>query len=284
MPFGLYWLHKLRHLWVSFAGKGEVSSSDSSFLILLDRHALFLSLIPVPLVDLALAEAELLGNASDVLAGPVWILFEFILKNLQLFLILSLTTLDVATRWFVVLRFFQQWRYAIVEVIVLKSVVGNVEELCKLLVVLCGTPEHVSVALSYYIIFLRFCLWLSSFMLDDQHRLVHKVRAPSGAWGISALAVVVRGTIVCALLNFLAVVVGKSFSIRRGGRVGHLGPELSCRRDGSVLLYLLFVLLEAHFKLRGGWHLSWARDLQERNGGSLLSITLREWGKEATIS
>lgn len=81
---------------MSFAGKGEVSSSDFSFLILLDRHALFLPLVPVPLVDLALAEAEFLGNASDVLARPVRILFEFILKNLQLLLILSLATLDVA--------------------------------------------------------------------------------------------------------------------------------------------------------------------------------------------
>jgi hypothetical protein len=127
-------------------------------LILLDRHALFLPLVPVPLVDLALAEAELVGNASDVLAGPVWILFEFILKNLQLLLILSLTTLDVAASCIAILCLFQQLRYAIVEVLVLKSVVGNVKELCELLVVLGGTSEHVGVPLSYYIIFFGFCL------------------------------------------------------------------------------------------------------------------------------
>ena len=77
-------------------------------MILLYRHALFLPLVPVPLIDLALAEAELLGNASNVLAGPVWILFEFILKNLQLLLILSLTTLDVAASCIAILCLFQQ--------------------------------------------------------------------------------------------------------------------------------------------------------------------------------
>jgi len=112
----------------------------------------------VPLVDLALAEPELLGNVSYVLAGPVGILFEFIFKNLQLLLILSLTTLDVAAGCITILCLFQQLRYAIVEVLVLKSVVGNVKELCELLVVLCGTSEHVGVPLSDNIIFFGFCL------------------------------------------------------------------------------------------------------------------------------
>jgi hypothetical protein len=46
---------------------------------LLDGHAFFLSLIPVPLVDLALAEAETLSSATDILSGPVRILFELVL-------------------------------------------------------------------------------------------------------------------------------------------------------------------------------------------------------------
>jgi hypothetical protein len=86
-------------------------------------------------------------------------------------------------------------------------------------------------------------------MLADHHRLVGKVRAPSGARGISAQAVLVGGAVMCALLDFLAMVLGKRFSIGRGGRVGHVGLKLSCRRDGNRLLYLLFVLLEAHIKL-----------------------------------
>lgn len=52
-----------------------------------------------------------------------------------------------------------------------------------------------------------------------------------------------------ALLDFLAMVVGKRFSIGRGGRVGQVGLELGCRREGNMLLYLLVVLLEAHLKL-----------------------------------
>ena len=52
-----------------------------------------------------------------------------------------------------------------------------------------------------------------------------------------------------ALLDFLTMVVGKRFSIGRGGRVGQVGLKLGCRRDGNRLLYLLFVLLKAHLKL-----------------------------------
>ena len=204
----------------------------------------------MPLVDLALAEAELLGDATAILAGPVWILFEFILKNLQLLLILSLTALDVAARCIAILRLLQQRSHAIVEVSVLKSVVGDVKELSEFLVVLGGTSEHVGVSLSCHdIIFFGFSLRVSSFMLVDHHRLVSKVRAPSGARGISAQAMLVGGAVMCALLDFLAMVLGKRFSIGRRGRVGHVGLMLSCRRYGNLLLYLLFVLLEAHFKL-----------------------------------
>ena len=288
MPRGLYWLHKPRHLWVwlaHFEGERKVIPSDSSFLILLDWHALFLSLVPVPLVDLALTEAELLGNASDVLAGPVWILFEFILKNLQLLLIFSLTTLDVAARCIAVLSLFKQWRYAIVEVIILKSEVGYIKELSELLVVVGCTSEHIWVSLSYNIIFFGFYLWGSSFMLADHHRLIRKVGTHSGAWSISAQAVVVvmvRGTVMSALLNFLTMVVGKSFPIGRGRRVDQMELKLGCRRDCYMLLYLLFFLLEAHIKLQRGWHLSWARDMQHRNRGSLLGITMRVRGEEST--
>jgi hypothetical protein len=49
---------------------------------LLDRHAFFLSLVPVPLVDLALAEGETLRDAADVVAGPVRILSELVLEDL----------------------------------------------------------------------------------------------------------------------------------------------------------------------------------------------------------
>jgi hypothetical protein len=205
----------------------------------------------VPLVDLALAEAELLGDATAILAGPVWILFEFILKNLQLLLVLSLTALDVAARGIAILRLLKQLTHAIVEVSVLKSVVDDVKELSEFLVVLGGTSEHVGVSLSCHdIIFFGFSLLrVSSFMLADHHWLVGKVRATCGARGIGAQAVLVGGAVMCALLDFLTVVLGKRFSIGRGGRVGHVGLELSCRRDGNRLLYLLFVLLEAHFKL-----------------------------------
>jgi len=60
----------------------EQLSSDSSHLVLLDRHAFFLSLVPVPLVDLALAEGETLRDAADVVAGPVRILSELVLEDL----------------------------------------------------------------------------------------------------------------------------------------------------------------------------------------------------------
>ena len=53
-------------------------SSDSSHLELLDGHAFFLSLIPVPLVDLALAKGETVSHASNVFSGPVRILFELV--------------------------------------------------------------------------------------------------------------------------------------------------------------------------------------------------------------
>ena len=113
----------------------------------------------MPLVDLALAEAELFGDATAILAGPVRILFEFILKNLQLLLILSLTALDVAARSIAILRLLQQRSHAIVEVSVLKSVVGDVKELSELLVVLGGASEHIGVPLSCHdIIFFGFCL------------------------------------------------------------------------------------------------------------------------------
>jgi len=156
-------------------------------LILLNRHTLFLPLVPVPLVDLALAEAELLGDATAILAGPVRILFEFILKNLQILLVLSLTALDVAARSIAILRLLQQRSHAIVEVSVLKSVVGDVKELIEFLVVLGGTSEHVGVSLSCHnIIFFGFCLRVSSFMLADHHWLVGKVGATCGARGIGA--------------------------------------------------------------------------------------------------
>ena len=113
----------------------------------------------MPLVDLALAEAELFGDATAILAGPVRILFEFILKNLQLLLILSLTALDVAARSIAILRLLQQRSHAIVEVSVLKSVVGDVKELSELLVVLGGASEHIGLPLSCHdIIFFGFCL------------------------------------------------------------------------------------------------------------------------------
>ena len=83
-------------------------SSDSSHLVLLDRHAFFLPLVPVPFVDLALSEGEALGDASDILSGPVGVLFELVLENLQLFLVLSLTTFYVAVRSIAILCLLEQ--------------------------------------------------------------------------------------------------------------------------------------------------------------------------------
>ncbi len=108
-----------------------------SSLICGDSHPLLLSLVPVPLVHLALAETELPRYVPDVLARPVRVLQELVLEDLQLFLVLSLATLNVPNGALIVFRFFKQSLDTIIQVLVLKLERFNVEKFSKKLVVFC---------------------------------------------------------------------------------------------------------------------------------------------------
>jgi hypothetical protein len=151
--------------WHSFA-------SDPSIEVLTNCHALFLSLVPVPLVYLALAEAELLRDASDIFSWPVGVLFEFILENLKLFYVLSLTTLDVTVSGISLLCLFEQSTHAFIEVVILKPVLRDIEESREYFVVLGRTSENLRISLVSHIIF--FCLGVrsSSFILTNHHGLI----------------------------------------------------------------------------------------------------------------
>ena len=67
--------------------------------------ALLLSLVPEPLVRLALAEAESLGDDANLVARPVRVLLKLVLQDRQLLLVLSLSSLNVASLIRVILGF-----------------------------------------------------------------------------------------------------------------------------------------------------------------------------------
>lgn len=84
----------------------------------------------MPLVDLALSQLELLRDAADELAGPVGVLQELVLKDLELLLVLSLPALDVPTALAVViLSLLEQLGDALVQIVELQFEVGDVEGL-----------------------------------------------------------------------------------------------------------------------------------------------------------
>ena len=60
--------------------------------------SVFFLLVPVPLVDLALPQPQLLRYASDVLSCPVGVLLVLLLEDLDLIPILPLPSLDVPAR------------------------------------------------------------------------------------------------------------------------------------------------------------------------------------------
>jgi hypothetical protein len=66
-------------------------------LVALNGETILLALVPVPLVHLALAEAQPLRDATYELARPVGALVELVIQDLQLLLVLALASLDVAT-------------------------------------------------------------------------------------------------------------------------------------------------------------------------------------------
>ena len=216
----------------------------------------------MPLVDLALAEPEFVWNASDVVSGPVRILFEFVLKNLQLLLVFPLTAFDITISYIAVLGLLQQCGNAIIQVVVLKLVLGDVEEGGEDLVVLGSAPEDIWI-LSHDIIFfgvglLR--LLLSSFILLYDHRLITEVRGHCSTWGIRTHALLLGGAIVSAILDLVALANREWFSIWWRWKSVLLVLIISHCWDGVLLMYLLFVLIEAHLKFSlcwdhlCGWH------------------------------
>lgn len=93
-----------------------------------DGHALLLALVPVPLVDLALPELEALRDPADELAGPVGVLQELVLQDLQLLLVFPLPPLDVpSAHTEVVLGLLQQLGHALIQIIELQFEVRDVE-------------------------------------------------------------------------------------------------------------------------------------------------------------
>jgi hypothetical protein len=71
----------------------------------------------VPLVDLAHAESEFLGDVEYKVSLPLGILFELVFENPQLLLVLALATLDVAGQGVVVLGLLQQGFNALIQVV-----------------------------------------------------------------------------------------------------------------------------------------------------------------------
>ena len=93
-----------------------------------DSHTLLLALVPVPLVDLTLSELEALRDAADEVAGPVGVLQELVLQDLQLLLVFPLPPLDVSSAHTeVVLGLLQELGNALVQIVELQFVVGDVE-------------------------------------------------------------------------------------------------------------------------------------------------------------
>jgi hypothetical protein len=82
----------------------------------------------VPLVDLALTQLQALGDAADELAGPVGVLQELVLKDLQLLLVFPLSALNVpASNSVVILGLLKQLGDALVQIVKLQFIVGDVE-------------------------------------------------------------------------------------------------------------------------------------------------------------
>jgi len=62
----------------------------------------------MPLVNLALAKTEFARDSADVVALPVGVLDELVLKDTQLVLILSLAALNISVSCVLVLRFLEK--------------------------------------------------------------------------------------------------------------------------------------------------------------------------------
>lgn len=103
--------------------------SLSEFLVLAYRETLLLALVPMPLVDLALAEPQALRDALDEVASPVRALQVLVFEHLELLLVLTLATLNVATirARGVVLRLLKKRRHTLIQVVELKLVGVDIE-------------------------------------------------------------------------------------------------------------------------------------------------------------
>jgi hypothetical protein len=62
-----------------------------------DWKADLLALVPVPLVDLAFAETQFLGDVAYEVSLPLCVLLELVCKDSQLVLVLTLATLDISS-------------------------------------------------------------------------------------------------------------------------------------------------------------------------------------------
>ncbi len=101
----------------------------SEFFVFADFEALFLALVPVPLVHLALAESESLRDALDEVAGPVRALQVLVLEYFQLLFVFALAALYVATipTRLVVLSLLKKGCNTFVQVVELQLVVVDIE-------------------------------------------------------------------------------------------------------------------------------------------------------------
>ncbi len=81
----------------------------------------------MPFVDLALSEAEALRDFLDEVPGPLGVLEELILQDLELLLVLTLPPLNVAVSRAVVLCLLEKGSDAVVEVFILKFIGRDVE-------------------------------------------------------------------------------------------------------------------------------------------------------------
>lgn len=81
----------------------------------------------MPLVHLALSEAQALRNPLDEVAAPLRVLQELALQDFQLLLVLPLPTLNVAVGRVVVFCFLEKRGNAVVEVFIFKFIGRDVE-------------------------------------------------------------------------------------------------------------------------------------------------------------
>ncbi len=86
----------------------------------------------MPLVHLALSEAEALRDFLDEVAAPLGVLEELILQDLELLLVLTLPPLNVAVSRTVVLCLLEKGRDAVVEVFIFKFIGRDVESQVRL--------------------------------------------------------------------------------------------------------------------------------------------------------